>query len=68
MKVQVFKYTYGGLGIEVIAETPAETVLLRQAWEHGEMSIGKGQSADYQGYVTGFFVHLKKSLTDKASA
>ena len=56
MKIVAHNYTYGGISLEVIGETPVEVALLKNIWSHGSMARGYGRSETERGSVTGFFL------------
>lgn len=60
MKIGIVNYAYGGVALELIAETDVEYMLLKQIWEHGEMTRGNGETIAPDGHCTGFFLQTEK--------
>ena len=60
MKIKPVNYMHGGLSLELIAETPIETALLREIFEHGEMSRGNGESKTHDNMSCGFYLAMTK--------
>lgn len=62
MKIRSVNYAAGGTGIELVAETEIEYMVLRQIFEHGEMSRGDGNTKAPNGGSTGFYLHAQKGF------
>lgn len=61
MKIGIVNYTYGGMALELIAETDVEYMLLNQIWEYGKMKRGNGNTETPDGMSTGFYLEPDKS-------
>ena len=60
MKISPVNYDNGTFALEVVAETPVETAVLRQIFTHGEMQRGNGNSLLANGMSTGFYLATSK--------
>ncbi len=60
MKIKPTNYTHGGWGLEIVAETPVEFMILTELWKFGELDTGNGESVDYRGLSNGFYIKPKK--------
>lgn len=58
MKIEVTDYLSGEVKLQVIAETPAETEILKSAWRRNHLPMGNGDSTTYNGGKVGFYIPL----------
>jgi hypothetical protein len=57
MKIKTVNYTYGGMSLELIAETDIEYMVLKQIFTHGGMTMGNGNTKTPDGMATGFYLN-----------
>lgn len=64
MKIKTVNYVHGGVALEIVGESDIDFMILKQVWQHGEMTRGNGSTVTPDGMRTGFYLHLEKKTTE----